>query len=70
LIGMRERVLMLDGELSAEPTDGAFRVQARLPAPETVAPTRGWEPPPKQTSAPKRGLAAPAQELANQPGSG
>jgi signal transduction histidine kinase len=31
LIGMRERATLLGGSLEAEPTDGAFRVRARLP---------------------------------------
>jgi signal transduction histidine kinase len=66
LVGMRERVLMLGGELSAGPANGAFRVQARLPATEKVAPARDWESPGEQTSALKHALAAPEQELANQ----
>jgi signal transduction histidine kinase len=66
LIGMRERVLMLGGELSAEPADGAFRVQARLPATEIVAPARDWESPNEESSTTKQELVASAQELADQ----
>ncbi len=41
LIGMRERVHLCRGELSAGPLpDGGFRVHARLPAPEFLQPGR------------------------------
>jgi signal transduction histidine kinase len=31
LVGMRERVAMFGGDFSAQPTDGGFRIEARLP---------------------------------------
>ena len=61
LVGMRERVAMFGGSLSAEPTAAGFRVTARLPIAETVSRHDG-------ARAPRRRPAARPDRLPDDPG--